>query len=88
MAGARARSRRALSMGMGSRRSTNGEKRAFFRARGDMVHGGGGGYPTLIDHVSKESNRERGSEVLSFTRWALKSDGRRLRKAPFKKKQA
>ena len=44
-------------MGTGSRRSKNGENGAFFRARGDMVHGGGN--LTLIDLVGLECKRER-----------------------------
>ena len=57
MARAMARSRRALGKGTGSRRSPNGKNGAFFNARGDMVHGGGGGNLTLIDLVSMEGKR-------------------------------
>ena len=38
-------------------------------------------------HVSTERAKERGSVVLSYTRWALTSAGRHLRNAPQKKTQ-
>ena len=56
---ARARSRRALGTRTGSRRSTKDKNGAFIRARGDMVHGEGGGNLTLIDLISTEGKRER-----------------------------
>ena len=46
-------------MGTGSRRSTNSGNGAIFRARGDMVHGGGGGNPALVDLVGMEGKRVR-----------------------------
>ena len=64
-----------METGTGNRRSTNGKNRAFCRAREVMFHGGGGGNLTLIDLVARRA-REKGSEVLSCTRWALMSDGR------------
>ena len=48
-----------MGTGTGSRRSTNGKNGAFFRVRGDMVHGGGGGNLTLIDLIGTEGKKER-----------------------------
>ena len=64
----------------GCRRSTNGKNGAFFRARGDIVHSGGGGNPTLIDLVSTEGKRERirgpvMHEVGPDVRWKMFEEG-------------
>ena len=48
-----------LGTGTGIRRSMNGKNRAFCRARGDMVHRGGGRNLILIDLVGAEDKKER-----------------------------
>ena len=38
-------------MGMGGRRSTGGENRAFIRGGGEVVYGRGRGNPALVDLI-------------------------------------
>ena len=56
---ARTRGLRALVMGTGCRRGTDGENRALFRGGGDVVQGGGGGDLALVDLIGGEGQRHR-----------------------------